>query len=80
MKPTSISVSYDRSFNLGNYESVKIGAQMWAQIDEDEAVEDVMAYCFEQCKLSVKDNVPPHYQPQPTTKTTGKISGIEVVE
>jgi hypothetical protein len=51
---------------------------MWAQVDFDEDSENVQAFLFEECKKAVADNVPPHYQPQPTVNKKHTVSGLEV--
>lgn len=79
MKVNTISIGYERKFNLGNFEAATISVHMWASVDEDEDPDAVVAFCFEQAKQHVKSNVPPKYQPFPATvKTKTTISGMEV--
>lgn len=33
MKFTTVSVSYSRKFNLGDYESLELGCSLWAQVE-----------------------------------------------
>ncbi|MCC5639815.1 hypothetical protein LC593_29115 [Nostoc sp. CHAB 5844] len=50
----TISVSYQRKFNLGDYESVEIGCALWGQIDPEEDENGCIQYLFEKAKESVK--------------------------
>jgi hypothetical protein len=54
MEIKTISVSYQRKFNLGDYESVEIGCSLWGQIDLEEDAEGATEFLFEQAKASVK--------------------------
>jgi hypothetical protein len=79
VKINTVSVGYERKFNLGNWESVVISGHMWASVDEEEDPDQVMAFCFEQTKQHVKANIPPGYKPFAPTVTSKKtVSGMEV--
>ncbi|MBD2440600.1 hypothetical protein [Nostoc sp. FACHB-110] len=54
MEIKTISVTYQRKFNLGDYESVEIGCSLWGQIDPEEDAEGATKFLFEQAKASVK--------------------------
>ncbi|MCC5640984.1 hypothetical protein LC593_35185 [Nostoc sp. CHAB 5844] len=54
MEIKTISVTYQRKFNLGDYESVEIGCSLWGQIDPEEDAEGATEFLFEQAKASVK--------------------------
>lgn len=41
MKPKTVSVVYERKFNLGDYNSIHIGITLWADLDEGENHIDV---------------------------------------
>lgn len=50
----TISVTYQRKFNLGDYESLEIGCSLWGQIDPEEDPEGATQFLFQQAKESVK--------------------------
>jgi hypothetical protein len=82
LKRNTVSVSYTRKFNLGNFEAVEIGVSQWASVDEDEDADLVIAFLAEQCKAHVKGNIPPGYSRQgtpPTAKEKHTVSGMEVI-
>ena len=59
MKVSTVSISYSRKFNLGDFESIDIGCSLWAQVDEDENPDRVTAFLYEQAKASVKEAAMP---------------------
>jgi hypothetical protein len=59
MKITTVSISYSRKFNLGNYESIDLGCSLWAQVDEEEEADRVAEFLYLQAKASVKNAVIP---------------------
>jgi hypothetical protein len=59
MEIKTISVSYQRKFNLGDYESVEVGCSLWGQIDPEEDAEGATQFLFEQAKASVKQAAMP---------------------
>ncbi len=59
MKTTTVSISYSRKFNLGNYESIELGCSLWAQVDEDEDPEAVTQFLYLQAKQAVKQAAMP---------------------
>ena len=54
MKITTISVTYGRKFNLGNYESVHLEETVWADLDEEDEAADVEDYLYAFAKHGVK--------------------------
>jgi hypothetical protein len=81
VKINTVSVNYDRKFNLGNYESVQIGVQIWASVEDEEDTDGVIQFMFDEAKQHVKKNVPSNYRPfAKTVKKTETVSGIEVEE
>lgn len=62
MKIEKVGVHYNRKFNLGNYESADISADIWATCDERDEVGEVFDLLFDIAKEAVKDNVPPSYK------------------
>jgi hypothetical protein len=82
LKINTVSFSYTRKFNLGNFEAVEIGVAQWASVDDDEDADRVIAFLAEQCKNHVKGNIPPGYSRQstpPSVKEKHTVSGLEVI-
>jgi hypothetical protein len=82
LRINTVSFSYTRKFNLGNFEAVEIGVSQWASVDEEEDADQVIAFLAEQCKAHVKANIPPGYSRQgtpPTAKEKRTIAGMEVI-
>ncbi|WP_193200468.1 hypothetical protein [Nostoc sp. MG11] len=59
MEIKTISVTYQRKFNLGDYESLEIGCSLWGQIDPEEDAEGATQFLFQQAKASVKEAAMP---------------------
>ena len=59
MQPTSVGVTYTRKFNLGNFESLELGINLYAKVDPDEDVETVAELLWQQAKASVKAQANP---------------------
>ena len=55
MKITTISVSYQRKFNLGNYNSVDLGCSLWAQIDVEEDEDTCIHILQDKCREHVRN-------------------------
>lgn len=53
-KITNVSVTYDRKINLGDYNSVKFGLTVWADVDEDEDLDAAMKALWEMAKENVR--------------------------
>ncbi|MHC0068470.1 hypothetical protein ACWATR_37335 [Nostoc sp. UIC 10890] len=54
MKIGTVSISYSRKFNLGNYESIELGCSLWAQVEEEEDAPGVVQFLYYQAKAAVK--------------------------
>ncbi|MBE9053947.1 hypothetical protein IQ243_26820 [Nostocales cyanobacterium LEGE 11386] len=59
MEVKTISVTYHRKFNLGDYESLELGCSLWAQIDPEEDAEGATQFLYMQAKASVKEAAMP---------------------
>jgi hypothetical protein len=59
MKIGTVSVSYSRKFNLGNYESLELGCSLWAQVEDEEDAEGVVQFLYHQAKAAVKEAAMP---------------------
>ena len=55
MKVTTVSISYSRKFNLGQYESLDLSCSLWAQVDEEEDADGVVQFLYHKAKSSVKE-------------------------
>lgn len=60
MRIKTVSATYERKFNLGNYNSVNIGVTMWAdcEVSEDEPEEDpnkVATELMNNCREHVRE-------------------------
>jgi hypothetical protein len=55
VKVTQVSVTYERKFNLGDYNSAHIGLSLWAQLDEGEDAEAVARTMQDQARGLVRD-------------------------
>jgi hypothetical protein len=54
MKVTTIAISYNRKFNLGNYNSVELSCAIWAQIDKEEDEETCIMILRDKCREHVR--------------------------
>jgi hypothetical protein len=63
MEIKTISVTYSRKFNLGDYESLELSCSLWGQIDPaEEDAEGATQFLFQQAKASVKEAALPVLQ------------------
>ena len=53
MKIKEIHVSYSRTFNLGNYENVKIEAGLEAEVDAEDDLQETFAELRHEARLQV---------------------------
>jgi hypothetical protein len=58
MRVKTISVEFGVTKNLGNFESARVSAQVWAEVSEEEDEDGVMQYLFGAIKQAVADNTP----------------------
>lgn len=59
MKIGTVSISYSRKFNLGNYESIELGCSLWAQVEDEEDADGVVQFLYHQAKAAVKEAAMP---------------------
>ncbi len=59
MKLKTVSVTYGRKFNLGDYQSATLDVTLWADLDEDDDEGDVMAGLWAMAKNNVKAQAMP---------------------
>jgi hypothetical protein len=58
MRVKTISVEFGMTKNLGNFESARVSAQVWAEISEEEDEDGAMQYLFGAVRQAVSDNIP----------------------
>lgn len=54
MKTSAVSISYKRTFNLGDYNSLGLACTIWADLDEEDVSQDVIDSLQDQARESVK--------------------------
>jgi len=59
MQPTSVGITYTQKFNLGNYNSLELGINLYAKVDADENSEAVAELLLKQAEAIVKAQVDP---------------------
>lgn len=79
MKFITVSVSYSRKFNLGDYESLELGCSLWAQVEDGEDADGVTQFLYLQAKTSVKQAAMPVLKASEfqitKAKSSKKVSG-----
>lgn len=76
MQIKTISITYKRTFNLGNYESVTLACEQTAELEEGDDAEECILELSKSCKNAVKKNIPPNYVP--LVQSNYKVAGLEV--
>lgn len=64
MKITEISVNVSRTFNLGNFESLKIEAGAACSVDSPSDVDDARASLLEEAKNTLREAYIQHHPSQ----------------
>ena len=59
MQTTSVGITYTQKFNLGNYESLELGINLYAKVDPDEEAEAVTELLLKQAEAIVKAQAAP---------------------
>ena len=78
MREKTISVKYERAFNLGDYNSLRIGAESWADLDEGEDEKVAFDALFAEVKDVVKEQALPVIK-QLKAKVQEVFAGVPVV-
>lgn len=55
MHVKTVSVTYERKINLGDYNSATIGLTLWADVDEDEPHHEVIVELQRQARELARD-------------------------
>jgi hypothetical protein len=53
----TVSVTYERKQNLGDYSSATAACSLWADVDEDEDLDAIMHALWEMAKANVKAQI-----------------------
>jgi|GEM_PF-1618021 len=64
MKVKTVSFTYERKFNLGDYNSAAIGCTVWADVDEGDAEQMVIEHCAATAKETVRLQAAPLFAKQ----------------
>lgn len=59
MDVKTISVTYGRKFNLGNYQSAEISMSAWADVEPGENLDTAHRQLWEMCKANVRAQAMP---------------------
>ena len=59
MQHTTVGITYTQKFNLGNFESLELGINLYAKVDADEEVEAVTELLLKQAEAIVKAQAAP---------------------
>ena len=78
MNIKTISVTYERKFNLGDYNSATCGCTAWADISDDESVDTALSDLRDVCRDSVKAQATPRLGKQPNARTLETFAGKQV--
>ena len=54
MKINAVAVAYQRRFNLGDYQSLGLECTIWADLEEGDEPDQVIATLQEQARIAVK--------------------------
>jgi hypothetical protein len=65
MNVKTVSVTYERKFNLGDYQSGTFGVTLWADLDEGENEDEAMHALWGMAKANVKAAAMPVVQNLP---------------
>lgn len=62
MKIKTVCVEQAQTFNLGDFNSVKLGISLFAELDEGEDLESARAASQAQCKAAIREAAQPFVQ------------------
>lgn len=73
----TVSVTYGRKQNLGDYNSATVDCTLWADIEEGEDLNNAMQGLWKMAKENVKANLIPEVRPG-SMKTEERFLGLPV--
>lgn len=74
----TVSVTYDRKQNLGDFSSANIGITVWADVEPDEDLDGIMNSLWQMAKANVKAQLLAIAQPKAEIAKT--FLGLPIVE
>lgn len=83
MDAKTVSITYERKFNTGNYESMAIGVTLWADVDldpEGETSQEVLDALTAQAKEHVRKTAMPVLKVCRLDKSPELVEQIEQLE
>ncbi len=66
-----VSVTYERKHNLGDYSSANIGCTIWADVSDDQDLDEAMHALWEMAKANVKAQLLPL-----TSRTSAQVDQV----
>lgn len=78
MRVKTVSACYERKLNLGDYHSATIGCTLWADVDEDDDLNQVMHDLWSMAKENVKAQALPLVDRQPNTNVQEAFLGLPI--
>ena len=79
-KIKTVSVTYERKQNLGDYSSANIGCTVWADVEEGEDLDLAMRNLWEMAKANVKQQLVPLTKSGASMNVETLFLGLPVVE
>lgn len=67
----TVSVTYERKHNMGDYSSANIGCTLWADVSDDQDLDTAMHALWEMAKANVKAQLLPL-----ATKQTAQVEQV----
>lgn len=67
----TVSVTYERKHNLGDYSSANIGCTLWADVSDDQDLDTAMRGLWDMAKANVKAQLLPL-----TSKTAAQVEQV----
>lgn len=77
MQITMVKAHYERTLNLGDYNSAKVSAELWAALDEGDDAAAAFNMLWTQAKAEVKEQVAPLVAKQ-SAKAAQLFAGLPV--
>ena len=59
MEIKTVSVTYERKFNLGDFNSAHVGITIWADVEPDEDLDAAMHALWDMAKANVRAQIEP---------------------
>lgn len=82
MRVKTVSVSYERKINLGDFNSATVGMSAWADVDPEDDLSQVNNALFDMVKRNVKQQVLPLVDKaaKATAETVQFYAGLRVID